>query len=167
MLGQIVQAGRLNRSFYASLLHDQYAAGNAVAVIVLTTMLPALAARSVVLAASTALWSIVRAGLAAWVLRTAGVHLFRGYGETAAAFRMVGFAHIAVLPLAARPWAAAGWLRTSLLVLALVWFYLALRAAADALFNMKPVYSRFMAVAGLFGWYIGGYIGPAPLRIPL
>lgn len=163
MLGQIVQAGRLNRSFYASLLHDRYAAGNAVAVIVLTAVLPALAARSVVLAASTALWSIMRAGLAAWVLRTAGVHLFRGCGETAAAFRMVGFAHIALLPLAARPWAAAGWLRTSLLVLALVWFYLALRAAADALFNMKPIYSRFMAAAGLFGWYIGTVLLPIRL----
>lgn len=163
MLGQIVRAGRLNRSFYASLLYDQYAAGNAVVVIVLTAVLPVLAARSVVLAASTALWSIVRAGLAAWVLRTVGVRLFQGYGETAAAFRMVGFAHIALLPLAARPWAAAGWLRISLLVLALLWFYLALRAAADALFDMRRVNSRFMAAAGLCGWYIGTVL----FRIPL
>ena len=163
MLGQIVRAGRLNRSFYASLLHDQYAAGNAVAVIVLTAVLPALAARSVVLAASTALWSIVRAGLAAWVLRTVGVHLFRGYGETAAAFRMVGFAHVAVLPLAARPWAAAGWLRISLLVLALLWFFLALQAAADALFGMRRMYSRFLAAAGLCGWGIGTLLFQIPL----
>lgn len=163
MLGQVVRAGRLDRSFYASLLYDQYAAGNAAAVIVLTAALPALAARSVVLAASAALWSIVRAGLAAWVLRTVGVRLFHGYGETAAAFRMVGFAHIAVLPLAARPWLEAGWLRVCLLVLSLLWFYLALRTAADALFGMKRMHSSFMAAAGLCGWYIGAVL----FRIPL
>ncbi len=163
MLGQIVRAGRLNRSFYASLLHDRYAAGNAAAVIVLTAVLPALAARSVVLAASTALWSIVRAGLTAWALRTAGVRLFHGWGETAAAFRMVGFAHVAVLPLAARPWVEEGWLSNSLLVLALLWFFLALQAAADALFGMKPMHSRFLAAVGLCGWGIG----TALFRIPL
>ena len=163
MFGQIVRAGRLSRSFYASLLHDQYAAGNAVAVIVLTAVLPVLAARSVVLAASTALWSIVRAGLAAWVLRTVGVRLFHGYGETAAAFRMVGFAHVAVLPLAVRPWAEAGWPRISLLVLALLWFFLALQAAADALFGMRRMYSRFLAAAGLCGWGIGTLLFQIPL----
>lgn len=163
MFGQIVRAGRLSRSFYASLLHDQYAAGNAAAVIVLTAVLPVLAARSVVLAASTALWSIVRAGLAAWVIRTVGVRLFHGYGETAAAFRMVGFAHVAVLPLAARPWVEAGWPRISLLVLALLWFFLALQASADALFGMKRMYSRFLAAAGLCGWGIGTLLFQIPL----
>ena len=155
MLGQIVRAGRLDRSFYSSLVYDRAAGGNAAAVIALAAAIPAFAARPNVFAAVLILWSIVRAGLAAWVLRALGVHLFRGFGDMSAAFRLVGFAHICLFPLAARPWVEADWLRYSLLLLSILWFFLALRAAAGALFGMDRLRTAALAAAGLFGWYAG------------
>lgn len=155
MLRQIVRAGRLDRSFYSSLVYDRAAGGNAAVVIALAAAIPAFAARPAVLAAVPILWSIVRAGLAAWVLRALGVHLFRGFGDMSAAFRLVGFAHICLLPLAARPWIEADWLRLSLFVFSILWFFLALRAAAGALFGMDRLRTAALAAAGLFGWYAG------------
>ena len=162
LLRQIVCAGRLDRSFYSSLVYDRAAAGNAAAVTALTSVAPALADRSLFWAAMLMLWSIVRAGLAAWMLRAAGVYLFRGFGETRAAFRLVGFAHITLLPLAARPWVEAGWLRFFLLAFSLLWFFSALRTAAAALFGMDQLRTSFLAAAGLFGWYAGSVLLSIP-----
>ncbi len=159
MFGQIFSAGRLDRSFYTSLRHDNYATGNAVVVIVLVSVLPVLAAPSVVAAASAALWSIVRAGLAAGAVWAAGVHLFKRYGSLASAFRLVGFAHVAFLPLIAAVWADL--LRIPLLALSLLWFFLALRVVADALFDMRHPRNSFLAAAGVLGWYIGTILFPA------
>lgn len=163
MIRQIVRAGRLDSSFYASLVYDRAAGGNAAAVIASAAAIPAFAARPAVWAVLPILWSIVRAGLAAWMLRALGVHLFRGFGDMSAAFRLVGFAHICLLPLAARPWAEADWLRFSLFVLSILWFFLALRAAAGALFGMDRLRTAALAGAGLFGWYAGTVL----LEIPV
>ena len=153
MLRQIVRAGRLDRSFYTSLLYDDYATGNAVVVVAIVGVIPVFRSFSVVDAASAMVWSIVRAGIVAVAVWAAGVHLFKRYGHLPVTFRLVGFANVAFIPMTVIPWLDG--LKIPLIVASAVWIFFALRIVADALFDLKHPEDSFVAAAGVLGWYIG------------
>ena len=154
MLRQMVRAGRLDRSFYTSLLYDGYATGNAVVVTAIVGVLPVVSTLSVVVLALAALGSILRAVLVAVAVWASGVYLFRRNGQLGVTFRLVGFAHIAFIPMAAAPWVDVV-PRLLLTIATAIWFFFALRLVADAQFDVSHPESSFVATAGLLGWYIG------------
>ena len=100
VLSQIIRAGRLDRSFFTSLLFDDYAVGNAVALVALLAAIPALLGSdlSVVAAVSAALYGLMWAGLtavAAWAVAT---RILQRDGRIPTTFRLTAFAHVALIP---------------------------------------------------------------------
>ena len=153
MLRQIVRAGRIDQSFYTSLLYDGYATGNAVLVVALVGLIPGLRGWSLTNAAFAAISSIMRAALVALVIWGIGVYLFKRYGQMPVSFRLVGFANVALIPEAITPWAGPFWL---LLTLAsAIWFFLALRVIARSQFDLEHPEDSFLGAAGVLGWYVG------------
>ena len=152
MLAQMIRAGRLDRPFYESLLFDNYATGNAVVMIIIAGILPQLWPFWLVGAAFAILSSILRAVLVSAAVWAASVHIFKRYGDYRATFRMVGFANVAFLPLvlAGRP----GALGLVALLVAGVWFFLALRTVVGAQFDLAHPENSFVAATGLLGWYL-------------
>jgi len=152
MLSQMIRAGRLDRPFYESLLFDQYATGNAVVMIIIAGILPQLWSFSLVGAAFAILASILRALLVTAAVWAASVHIFKRHGNHRATFRMVGFANVAFFPLvlAGRP----GLLGLVALLITAVWFFLALRTAVGAQFDLDHPENSFVAATGLLGWYL-------------
>ena len=153
MLRQMVRAGRLSRSFYTSLLYDNYATGNAVLVVAIVGLLPVFHSFSVVDAVAAMLWGILRAGLVAGAVWASGVYLFRRYGELTVTFRLVGFANVAFILIAVNPW--LGRVSTAFTVASIVWFFFALRIVAGSQFDLNHPEDSFAAGAGVLGWYIG------------
>ena len=158
MLSQMIRAGRLDRSFYESLLFDNYATGNAVVMIIIAGLLPQVGripqvgAFSLVAAAFAVLASILRAGLVTAAVWAASVYIFKRHGNPRATFRMVGFANVAFFPLVLTGRPGPLWL-VALLITA-VWFFLALRTVARAQFEFDHAENSFVAATGLLGWYL-------------
>ena len=152
MLSQMIRAGRLDRPFYESLLFDQYATGNAVVMITIAGILPQLWSFSLVSVADDILDSILRALLVTAAVWAAAVYIFKRHGNYRATFRMVGFANVAFFPLvlAGRP----GLLGLVALLITAVWFFLALRTAVGAQFELDHPENSFVAATGLLGWYL-------------
>ncbi len=75
MLAQMIRAGRLDRSFYESLLFDNYATGNAVVIVIIAGLLPQVWLFSPVGAAFAILGSILRAGLVTAAVWAASVYI--------------------------------------------------------------------------------------------
>ena len=153
MLRQIVRAGRLNRSFYESLLYDNYATGNAVVVIAVVGAIPALRFFDVADVAFNMLWAVARSGIMALAVWASGVHLFRRYGHLPVTFRLVGFAHTAFIPMTVAPWLVG--LSIPLTIVSAFWFFFALRIVAGVQFDLNHPEDSFAAAAGVLGWYIG------------
>ena len=149
----MVRAGRLDRSFYTSLLYDGYATGNAVVVAAVVGLIPELRSVSLVGMAYAAVWSIARAGVVALAIWATSLYLFRRSGQIPDTFRLVAFANVAFLPMAMIPWLAA--LAVPLVLASVVWFFFALRIVADAQFDLRHPEDSFAAAAGLLGWYVG------------
>ena len=136
MLSQIIRAGRLDRSFFTSLLFDYYAVGNAVALVALLAAIPALLLSnlSVVVAVSAALYGLMWAGLtavAAWAVAT---RILRRDGRIPTTFRLTAFAHVALIPTIFIP-LFPGFLAV-LVVGSLAWFFMAMRIVADVQFDL-------------------------------
>lgn len=153
------RAGRLDRSFYTALLYDEYATGNAVLVAAVVGIIPVLPTFSVLQVALSALSAILRAVLAAAGVWAAGVYLFRRNAHLPVTIRLVGFAQVAILPVALIPWitmfAGLGGLSIPLMVLSALWLFLALRIVAISQFDLGHPENSLVAAAGLLGWYIG------------
>lgn len=162
MLSQMIRAGRLDRSFYTSVLFDGYATGNAVVIIAIAGIIPEIWSFSLVGAeiwsflvvgvAFGILSSILRAALVTAAVWAASVYIFKRYGDPRATFRMVGFANVAFFPLvlAGRP----GLLGPAVLFVTAAWFFLALRIAVTAQFDLEHPENSFAAATGLLGWYL-------------
>ena len=152
MLSQMIRAGRLDRPFYESLLFDNYATGNAVVVIVIAGILPQLWSFWPVGVAFAILGSILRALLVTAAVWAASVYIFKRHGNHRATFRMVGFANVAFFPLVLAGW--PGLLGLVALLITAVWFFLALRTAVGAQFDLDHPENSFVAATGLLGWYL-------------
>ena len=155
MLVKIVRAGRLDRTFYASLLNDEYASGTAVVVVALVGLLPALGGGSLVGIFGGAIQAIMLTGLVAMAVWAAGVHLYRSYGSAHVTFRLVGFAYVAFVPLAIIPWAGSALVYWGANAVSIVWFFLALRVVARVQYGLGHPENSLTAGAGVLGWYLG------------
>ena len=158
MLRQMVRAGRLDQSFYTSLLYDGYATGNAVVVVVLVGIIPGLRRLSLLDAAFSAVSGIVRAGIVALAVWAAGVYLFRRYGQIPVSFRLIGFANVALIPFGIGVWFAAQWIQLLLVVVSAAWFFLAVRVIARSQFDLGHPEDSFVAGAGVLAWYVGSIL---------
>lgn len=161
MLSQMVRAGRLDQSFYTSLLYDGYATGNAVLVVAVVGILPGLSNPSVLGAAYSAVSGIVRAGLVALAVWAAGVYLFRRFGQMPVSFRLVGFANVALIPFGVGAWFAAWWIQVLLVIVSAGWFFLAVRVIARSQFDLDHPEDSLVAGAGVLAWYVGSILFPA------
>ena len=155
MLLKIVRAGRLDRTLYASLLHDEYASGTAVVVVAVVGLLPALGRGSLVALFGSSIRAIMLTGLVAMAVWAAGVHLYRSYGDAHVTFRLVGFAYVAFLPLALQPWFRSALVYWGTTVLSVLWFFLALRIVARVQYGLGHPENSLTAGAGVLGWYLG------------
>lgn len=154
----MVRAGRLDRSFYTSLLYDGYATGNAVLVVAVVGIIPGLRNLSVLDAAFSALSSIVRAGIVALAVWAAGVYLFRRYGQIPVSFRLIGFANVALIPFGTGVWFSSSALRLTMVLVSGVWFFLAIRVIARSQFDLEHPEDSFVAGAGVLAWYVGSIL---------
>ena len=159
VLRQMVRAARMDRSFYTSLLYDGYATGNAVLVVAAVGLIPALRSLSLVVIASAAVWSILRASIVAVAVWASGVYLFRRYGDLPVTFRMVGFANVALILIGVIPWLGSLWI--PLTIASAVWFFFALRIVASAQFDLSHPEDSFVAASGVLGWYVGIILFPS------
>lgn len=155
MLLKIVRAGRLDRTLYASLLHDDYASGTAVVVVAAVGLLPALGRGSLVDIFGSSIRAIILTGLVAMAVWATGVHLYRSYGDARVTFRLVGFAYVAFLPLALQPWFGSALVYWGTTVLSVLWFFLALRIVARVQYGLGHPENSLTAGAGVLGWYLG------------
>ena len=155
VLVKIVRAGRLDRTFYASLVHDEYASGTAVVVVAAVGLLPALGRGSLVDLLGGSIRAIMLAGLVAMAVWATSVHLHRSYGSAHVTFRLVGFAYVAFLPLVLRPWFVSAWVFWGTTVLSVLWFFLALRVIARVQYGLGHPENSLTAGAGVLGWYLG------------
>ncbi len=154
MLNQIVRAGRMDRSFYTSLLFDEYATGNAIAIVVLVFAIPALidSGLNVVFTASVALFSLIRAGISAVAAWAVATRLLDRDGRIPTTFRLAGFAHVAFIPTMVQPFLEE--LSTLLFVAAAAWYFLSMRIVAEVQFDLDDSGTLQVAAAALGAWFI-------------
>ncbi len=155
MFNKLVRAGRLDRSFYTSLLGDDYATGTAVVVIAVVGLLPGLGQGSLVGLLGDSIRAIMLAGLVAMAVWAGAVHLYRSYGSAQVTFRLVGFAYVAFVPLALNPWLPSAWITWLTLLASVWWFFLALRVVARVQYGLGHPENGLTAGIGVLGWYLG------------
>jgi len=155
LLNQMILAGRLDRSFYRSLVFDRYAIGNAVVVIVLVGVLPHLWPLDLV-SARWVLVSLLRTALVTGGVWAVSVYIFKRYGDPRTTFRMVGFANVAFLPLILEPQGTI--LGFIAVFISTLWFFLALRTVTLAQFDLEHPENSFAAASGLLGWYLSAVL---------
>ncbi len=158
MLHQMVRAGRLEPSFYTSLLYDGYATGNAVLIVAVVGFIRGLRNLSLLDAAFAAVSGVVQAGIVALAVWAAGVYLFRRYGQIPVSFRLVGFANVALIPFAVGVWFAARSIQILLVVVSAVWFFFAVRVIARSQFDLEHPEDSFVAGAGVLAWYVASIL---------
>lgn len=158
MLRQMVRAGRLDRSFYTSLLFDGYATGNAVLVIAVVGVIRGLRDLELLDAAYSAVAGVVRAGLVALAVWAAGVYLFRRTGQIPVSYRLIGFANVALIPFGIGAWFTAQWLQVLMVLVSAVWFFFAVRVIARCQFDLNHPEDSFVAGAGVLAWYVGSIL---------
>lgn len=154
----MVRAGRLDPSFYTSLLYDSYASGNAVLVIAVVGLIPAVRSLSLLDAAYSAVAGVVRAGIVALAVWAAGYYLFRRPGHIPVSFRLVGFANVALIPYAVGAWFEVRSVQILLAVVSAAWFFLAARVIARSQFDLNHPEDSFVAGAGVLAWYVGSIL---------
>lgn len=154
----MIRAGRLDQSFYTSLLYDSYATGNAVAVIALVGLIPGLRYLSLLEAAFGAVAGVVRTGIVALAVWAAGNYLFRRPGHVPVSFRLIGFANVALIPFGIGGWFTARPIQILLVVVSAVWFFLAVRVIARSQFDLGHPEDSFVAAAGVLAWYVGSIL---------
>ena len=146
MLTQIIRAGRLDRSFYTNLLFDDYAVGNAVALVALLAAIPALLRSdfSIVVAASAAIYGLLWAGLTALAAWAVATRILGRDGRVPTTFRLTAFAHVALIPTIFIPLLAG--LSPLLILGSLAWFFILMRVVAEVQFDL--VGQETLQVAG-------------------
>jgi len=158
----MVRAARMDRSFYTSLLFDEYATGNAIAIVVLVFAIPALVDSRVdlVFTATIGLYSLIRAGLSAVAAWAVAARVMDRDGRIPTTFRLAAFAHVAFIPLAIRPFLPD--LATLLLLGSLAWYFVLMRVVAAVQFDLDDSGSLQVAAAGAGAWFLGLLFFPIP-----
>lgn len=163
MFSQVVRAGRLDRSFYTSLVFDERAVGNAVAIMagLGIIMFARLSLLSVLYAA---LYGMLRGFISAGLSWAAAALIFRRSGRFLTAFRLAGFAHVGFAPAAAVSFVpgsvpGAEWLSLAALLVSLTWYGAAMRVAAEAQFDLTGGRAWLCGTAAAAGWLIARMLG--------
>lgn len=163
----LVRAGRLDRRFFTSLMFDERAVGNAVTIIAVLGALM-FARPSLLPIIYAALYGVVRGLLSAGAAWAMAVLLFRRSGRFLTTFRLAGFAHVGFVPAAAvsatdtflpvsLPF--AGWWWALSLAASLFWYAAAMRAAADAQFDLTGLPAWLVGAAAAVGWFLAWRLG--------
>lgn len=155
MLEQMVQAARLDRTFYTRLVFDTYATGNAVLVVAVVYLVLALVPwllRGLTLGGAMlmsvlqvvlfgAIWWIIMS-LVVWVI---GAYLLEGEARLQTVIRSAGFAHtpllVAVVPV------VGFWV-------GVVWFGAGVTVAAETTLGLDRGKAVIAAAAGVVAWLI-------------
>lgn len=163
MFNQVVRAGRLDRSFYTSLVFDERAVGNAVAIMagLGIIMFARLSLLSILYAA---LYGMLRGFISAGLSWAAAALIFRRSGRFLTAFRLAGFAHVGFAPAAAVSFVpgsvpGAEWLSLAALLVSLTWYGAAMRVAAEAQFDLTGGRAWLCGTAAAVGWLIARMFG--------
>lgn len=163
MFSQVVRAGRLDRSFYTSLVFDERAVGNAVAIMagLGIIMFARLSLLSILYAA---LYGMLRGFISAGLSWAAAALIFRRSGRFLTAFRLAGFAHVGFAPAAAVSFVpgsvpGAEWLSLAALLVSLTWYGAAMRVAAEAQFDLTGGRAWLCGTAAAAGWLIARMLG--------
>ena len=155
----MIRAGRLDRSLYTELLYDDYATGNAVLIVALVYALAGaagvlLGALGVIEVLSLVLSGIIRwllVSVAFWAMAT---KVFERSGRVPSAVRLVGFAHVALIPVAIAFSGLISGLSTVLLLVSLVWFFASLTAVARVLYDLEQQQAMATAAVGVAAWWV-------------
>lgn len=163
MFSQVVRAGRLDRSFYTSLVFDERAVGNAVAIMagLGIIMFARLSLLSILYAA---LYGMLRGFISAGLSWAAAALIFRRSGRFLTAFRLAGFAHVGFAPAAVVSFVpgsvpGAEWLSLVALLVSLTWYGAAMRVAAEAQFDLTGGRAWLCGTAAAAGWLIARMLG--------
>lgn len=163
MFSQVVRAGRLDRSFYTSLVFDERAVGNAVAIMagLGIIMFARLSLLSILYAA---LYGMLRGFISAGLSWAAAALVFRRSGRFLTAFRLAGFAHVGFAPAAVVSFVpgsvpGAEWLSLAALLVSLTWYGAAMRVAAEAQFDLTGGRAWLCGTAAAAGWLIARMLG--------
>lgn len=163
MFSQVVRAGRLDRSFYTSLVFEERAVGNAVAIMAGMGIIM-FARLSLVSILYAALYGMLRGLISAGLSWAAAILLFRQSGRFLTTFRLAGFAHVGFVPAVAVSFVpgsvpGAEWLSLAALLVSLVWYGAAMRVAAEAQFDLTGGRAWLCGAAAATGWLIARMFG--------
>jgi len=163
VFSQLVRAGRLDRSFFTSLVFEERAVGNAVAIMagLGIIMFARLSVFSIVYAA---LYGMLRGLISAGFSWAAAALVFRRSGRFLTTFRLAGFAHVGFAPAAAVSFVpgsvpGAEWLSLAVLLVSLTWYGAAMSVAAEAQFDLTGGRAWLCGAAAAVGWLIARQLG--------
>ncbi|HDK46226.1 MAG TPA: hypothetical protein ENG94_08125 [Actinobacteria bacterium] len=168
MLQQMLRAARLDRRVYTELIFDDYATGNAIMVVAGVYALIALASAfsGIPGISLTGVLLVLFGGVIGWLviggaLWMAGVKLLDGEARFQTVVRLVGFAHTPLIIVAiALPLPSP--VSTAVAIVALVWFFAAVTAAAQVLFDFERGRSASAALLAVAVWWVLQMIGIGP-----
>ncbi len=165
MLQQMVRAARLDRRFFTELIFDDYATGNAVMVVAASYALIALmfAFGRPLQLSLIGLLRLVLGGLVGWLvlgggLWVVGVKLFNGSARGQTVLRLIGFAH-APLVVSAVGLLLPAPLDTVIVVVGIVWFFVAVASAIRVLFDFDLSHAASATLLSFAVWWAAGLIG--------
>lgn len=172
MFSGLVRAGRLDRRFFTSLVFDERAVGNAVTIMAVSGLLM-FARLPLFFVFSAALYGVLRGLLSAGAAWAMAALIFRRSGRFLTTFRLAGFAHVGFAHVGFVPAAAvsaaetflpgslplSGWLWAASLGASLFWYAAAMRAAADAQFDLTGGPAWLFGAAAAVGWLLARSLG--------
>lgn len=165
MFSGLVRAGRLDRSFFTSLMFDERAVGNAVTIMAATGVLM-FARLSLLSILYASLYGMLRGLISAGLAWAAAALVFRRSGRFLTTFRLAGFAHVGFVPAAVVSLALrfgsvpfAGWAAAAALLVSLLWYAAAMRAAADGQFDITGRPAWLFGAAAALGWAMARLLG--------
>ena len=174
MLHQMLRAARLDRRFFTELIFDDYATGNAVLVVaaVYTVIALSLGLSGVQGVGMTGLLLLVLGGVIGWLVLSgglwlAGVKLLNGQARGQTVVRLVGFAHVPLIVVAAGlPFPSP--INGVIVLVGFVWFLAALVSVARVLFDFDLSHAASATVLAVAVWWALQWIGLGPdLRVIL
>lgn len=167
MFSGMVRAGRLDRRFFTSLVFDERAVGNAVTIMAVSGLLM-FARLSLLSVIYTVLYGVLRGLISAGAAWAMAALIFRRSGRFLTTFRLAGFAHVGFVPAAVVSAAdtflpgslpLSGWLWAASLGASLFWYAAAMRAAADAQFDLTGGPAWLFGAAAAVGWLLARSLG--------
>jgi hypothetical protein len=174
MLHQMLRAARLDRRFFTELIFDDYATGNSVLVVGAVFAIIAVASGFSGFSGIgvTGLLLLVLGGIIGWLvlagaLWLGGVKLLNGQARGQTVVRLVGFAHVPLIVVAAGlPFPSP--INAVIALAGFVWFLAALVSVTRVLFDFDLTHALSATLLAVAVWWALQWIGLGPdLRVVL